>query len=261
MSRYDLLLAGILVLLASGCLQEGAAAEEMPGAPRDLEIIFADGQAYTSEMNVDLLLFARGASECRLSNDNQSWEAWKKYARSAQWTLSEGDGTKRVFYQCRNSLGNVSLPVATTIILDSTPPSIDVESPAEMQRYVNRFDIVFTANDSVSQSLVCSAELDGKEIDVGVVTSGRKQNISVRASEGMHNVVIRCSDSMFDSEVSIDFEIVKAPVVALMINDGSGYTDTKNVTLNVASPTASDCRFSNKNEGWSEWLPYETRHL
>ncbi len=253
MMKSAFLSFGILVLLCvSGCVQE----EKAPGLPRDLEIIVSGGQLHASETDVSLMLFARDAAECRLSNDNQNWGAWETYSRNAQWTLSEGDGPKQVYFQCRNSMGELSVPVAATITLDSTAPLMDIETPADMQRYVDRFNLVFTAIDSVSQSIVCSAKLDDNPMEIGVVTSGRKQNISIMASEGPHTLSLECSDGMFDSVRTVDFEIVKAPIVALVINDGSGYTDSSDVTLNLKSASASECRFSNKDAEWSEWLPY-----
>ncbi len=257
MTRHNSSIFVMLVLLfSSGCLEALIGEKEAPHSPRDLEIIFASGKTHTTESTVDLILFARDASECQLSNDNQNWTDWEAYKENVQWTLSKGDGTKLVYYRCRNSIGEMSITVAATIVLDTDAPEVALESPADGQKYVDKFNLVFTANDALSPSLKCSAKLDNKPIVIGVVTAGKKQDIIVYASEGTHNLVLKCSDNILSTEKTVSFEVVKSPTVKLMINDGSGYTESRQVTLSVISPTAAECRFSNRKDEWDEWLPY-----
>lgn len=246
----------LLFLFTAGCLQGEEQVTKPSNPPRDVEILFPDVQNYTSERTVNLLLFARDVTECRFSHDGQNWEGWEKYRVRRPWNLTEGDGIKQVFYQCRNAEGNISVPVAATIVLDTTPPTLSLESPVTGQIYGDKFDLVFTADDSVSESLRCSANLDGKPLKVGIVTAGRRQNITVYTPEGIHNLAIKCRDNVLSTEESVSFEVAKAPTVKLTVNDGSGYTDKRNVTLNVESPTAVECRFSNKKDEWGEWAAY-----
>ncbi|MFH1393848.1 MAG: fibronectin type III domain-containing protein [Candidatus Micrarchaeota archaeon] len=255
MKKEYLMLAIFGLLLFFGCTQPAAPVADLE-PPRDLEISFAGGSGYANTESVELHLYAEGASECRLGTDSESWGGWEQYAQSRQWTLGGGDGIKQVFYQCRNSEGELSAPVAATIILDRQAPELEIKSPLAGESYVDRFRLIFTATDQFAESLNCSAELDQKPISIGVVTSGRIQNISIRGLGGSHTLQLRCAGGTAVVERTVSFELVKSPAVELMIDGGSGYTDKRDVTLSMESPTASECRISNTKDEWGEWIAY-----
>lgn len=60
-----------------------------------------------------------GLTQMRVSNDNSTWSAWETYATSKSWTLTEGEGTKTVYVQFRDALGNVSGSVNDGIALST----------------------------------------------------------------------------------------------------------------------------------------------
>jgi hypothetical protein len=70
------------------------------------------GASYTSSFSVTLSLSCSdtgsGCSEMRFSNDNVTWSAWEAIAVSKAWTLTSGDGLKRVYVQFKDVAGNVS---------------------------------------------------------------------------------------------------------------------------------------------------------
>jgi hypothetical protein len=65
---------------------------------------------------------ATGVTQMRFSNDGQAWSPFQPYAATAPWTLSKGDGTKTVYAQFRDSVGNVSAAVSDSIVLDTKSP-------------------------------------------------------------------------------------------------------------------------------------------
>jgi hypothetical protein len=91
-------------------------------------IVINAGAASTSSTGVTLTLSysATGVTvaEIRLSNDGV-WdtEAWETPATSKAWTLTSGDGSKTVFYQIRDSEGDVSVTYSDTILLQSPSPT------------------------------------------------------------------------------------------------------------------------------------------
>src|SRR3972149_1638875 len=89
-------------------------------------IISSTGDAYTSTAAVTLLLSATDDSgtvtQMRFSNDNSTWSTWEAYATSKAWTLTSGDGTKTVYVQFKDAVGNVSTTYSDTIILDTSAP-------------------------------------------------------------------------------------------------------------------------------------------
>jgi hypothetical protein len=61
----------------------------------------------------------------RFSNSGSSFSAAEAYATTKTWTLSSGAGTKTVYVQFKDAVGNwSSLPITDTIVLDTTAPTI-----------------------------------------------------------------------------------------------------------------------------------------
>lgn len=223
--------------------------------PRDLEIN-VEGGVYTSEKEIILSLFANDASECRFSDDAKEWTVWEPYGTQKQWILPDGDGDKQVFYQCRNRAGDISIPVSVLVHLDTTHPELEILSPTEGQEYVGKLNLVFIADNSVSNTLNCSGKLNERDLEIGIVGAGKKQNITLFVPSGGYTLELTCSDEVLNVRKSVNFEVIYGPVVGFVINDGSGYTDTRNVTLSMASATSDECRFSNDAENWGGWVPY-----
>ncbi|NYZ77694.1 hypothetical protein H0O02_05280, partial [Candidatus Micrarchaeota archaeon] len=87
-----------------------------------VSVLLGDGSGYTSILNINVYVTATLASDCRLSNDGVTWGSWAPYVSKFQWQLSQGDGTKYIYVQCRNANGATSDAVYDTIIVDTHPP-------------------------------------------------------------------------------------------------------------------------------------------
>lgn len=91
-------------------------------------IIVNSGQISTSSINVTLTLTATDlegeAIEMRFSNDGITWSSWESKVSTKSWTLSNGEGSKTVYMQLRDTAGNISNAFSDTIVLDTTPPVI-----------------------------------------------------------------------------------------------------------------------------------------
>ena len=82
----------------------------------------------TSNRNVTLSISATDAAvtvtNMRLSWDGVVWNAWEVYAMTRNATIPVGaDGTKTLYIQFRDSLGNVSTTYSDSIVLDRTAPT------------------------------------------------------------------------------------------------------------------------------------------
>jgi len=64
-----------------------------------------------------------GLSRMRFSNDDLAWSIWEVYSASKNWTLGSGDGTKTVYAQFSDSVGNESVTYTDSILLDTTRPT------------------------------------------------------------------------------------------------------------------------------------------
>jgi hypothetical protein len=91
-------------------------------------ISISGGYIYTNSTEVTLTLTysatAATVTDIRLSNDGV-WdtETWETPATSKAWSLTSGDGTKTVFYQVRDSDGDVSIIYSDKILLQSPTPT------------------------------------------------------------------------------------------------------------------------------------------
>lgn len=92
-----------------------------PDPPTNMRITINNGASYTTSANVYLDLYAKNAYECRIQQDNYGWSSWNAYRTSQSFTLSGGDGSKTIYYQCRNEYGTNT--VHSSIYLDTGPPS------------------------------------------------------------------------------------------------------------------------------------------
>lgn len=69
-----------------------------------------------------------GISQMQFSNDNSAWSAAEPYAVSKSWALPAGEGTKTVYVRYKDAAGNWSSCFSDTILLDTTPPAISINS-------------------------------------------------------------------------------------------------------------------------------------
>jgi hypothetical protein len=83
-----------------------------------------------------------------VSDDGSSWSGWEAYASSKAWTLPSGDGSKTVYVQYRDHLGQVSSTYSDTITLDTTPPSSSATSPASTTS--DSFVVSWSGTDNLS---------------------------------------------------------------------------------------------------------------
>jgi hypothetical protein len=86
------------------------------------------GAAATNNRNATLTLSAADAlsavTQMRFSNTGTSYSTAEAYASTKAWTLSTGAGTKTVYVQFKDAPGNWSAAATSTIVLDTTAPTI-----------------------------------------------------------------------------------------------------------------------------------------
>jgi hypothetical protein len=83
------------------------------------------GDPVTTSTSVTLYLTyydaTSGVYKVRYANEGQSWTAWESPSSTKAWTLTSGDGTKKVYYQIIDKAGRLSSTYSDTIILDTKP--------------------------------------------------------------------------------------------------------------------------------------------
>ena len=76
--------------------------------PSGVDVIVNNNNASATSEIVTLSLAATNADECRYINEGESWSTWEAYATTKNWVLTDGAGTKTVYYQCRNEFGELN---------------------------------------------------------------------------------------------------------------------------------------------------------
>jgi subtilisin-like proprotein convertase family protein len=97
-------------------------------------VVVNGGAAMTGTRDVTATLTAvdpdgTGVVAVHLSNDGVTFSPYQPFASSVPWTLSAGDGPKRVHAQFKDASGNESTVVITSIVLDTTGPRARKVSP------------------------------------------------------------------------------------------------------------------------------------
>src|SRR6185437_14262342 len=91
-------------------------------------IVINGGAAVTNSTASTLTLSATDnsgtVSQMRFSNTGSSFSAAEAYAPTKAWTLTTGSGTKTVYVQFSEPIGNWSASFTDTITLDTTAPTI-----------------------------------------------------------------------------------------------------------------------------------------
>ncbi len=97
--------------------------------PTGLSVEINGGDDYTDDTAVMLALSATGAINCSLSNDGSSYSTPFPFTASKAWDITSGDGTKTVYFRCKDNTTNWSSAVTDTIALDKTAPSASSKTP------------------------------------------------------------------------------------------------------------------------------------
>ncbi len=119
--------------------------------PPYISIQINNGGAWTNSRNVVLGLYAFSASKCQFSNDGQQWSGVEPYGTSRVWTVSPGDGTKYVYFECQDSTGKLIGSASSTILYSQKEPN----PPANL-------DIEINGNDDYTSSRNVDLTLSAK---------------------------------------------------------------------------------------------------
>jgi hypothetical protein len=121
----------------------------------------AGGAAYVNSTSVALTLSASdagsGVSQMQFSNEGASWSNWEAYATSKSWTLSSGDGQKRVYVRYRDNAGNISSSYSDTIILDTAPTNVQASDGT----YTDKVQVTWNVSSEATSYQVYQAASEG----------------------------------------------------------------------------------------------------
>ena len=97
-------------------------------------LVINDGAARTRSNNLTLTTAADGTgsvvAHMRFSNDRSTWSPFEAFASTKAWPLPTAtNGSRTVWAQYRDAAGNLSVPVADAIFLDTVRPKVTRTAP------------------------------------------------------------------------------------------------------------------------------------
>ncbi len=232
-------------------------------------ILINSGAAYTNSTAVNLTLSASdsgsGVYQMRFSNDNSSWSAWEAYATSKSWTLTSGDGTKTVYVQYSDNLGNVSGSFNDSIYLDTVAPSGSIVINAGAV-YANSTAVNLTLSASDVGSGVYQMHFSNDNSSWSSWESySTSKSWTLASGDGTKTVYVQYRDNALNVSNSFSDTIILdtlAPSGTILINGGATYTNSTAVNLTLSASDGGSglyqMRFSNDNSSWSSWEAYGT---
>ena len=235
---------------------------ELDTSPPPFITIAINNKASTvNSRNVTLGLHAYAADQCKFSNDNQySWSSWEPYSTRRQWTLSPGDGTKTVFYNCRKADGGDVGTASATVQLHEIPPipptglNIEINGGAT---YTNTRSVDLQLHAQyASQCRFGNSNYDwGSWYDYTTYTT-----YTLPSGEGQKTVYYQCKNDYGTATTysTIYYEEGPPTSISIKINNGAQYTTTTSVHLTLYASRASQCQYQEQGYGWSGWETYTT---
>jgi hypothetical protein len=235
------------------------------------------GSAWTEDLTVTLSPYATdalaGVADMRFSNDGSSWSSWQPYAPTTTWTLTSGYGTKTVYAQYRDVLGNTSTVVQDAIAYfvgsDTTPPTGSIQINGT-NTYTTTPNVMLALTASDTQTGVAEMRLSSDNVTWNawepytstkawtLSAGGGTEYVYVQYRDGQGNVSTTRSDWIIYDGV--------APTGSIAIQDVGGTTNTRAVMVSVSAADTGGSnlrymRFSSDGSTWSAWEDHEVARI
>ncbi len=235
-------------------------------AAPDGSLLIAGGAAWVAGASVTLSPSATdatsGVSLMRFSDDGSTWTTWTAYASSAPWTLPGADGTKTVYAQFRDVVGNVSTAVTDTIGIDrAAPGGTLVIAGGAAWTATSTAALGTTGSDATSGVAEMRFSDDGTNWSSWTpfaATSSR----TLPGSDGAKTVYAQFRDAAGNASATVSDGIGLdrlAPTGTVVVNGDGSWTATRDVSLACSASDATsgvaEMRFANDAGAWSAWQP------
>jgi chitodextrinase len=207
-------------------------------------IVINGGAAAAKSTAVTLTLSAADAlsavTQMRFSNTGSSYQAAEAYATTKAWTLSTGAGTKTVYVQYKDALGNWSAGLTATIVLDTTAPTISGVSSSNITDQSAR--VAWTTSEPSTSQVEFGLTIGYGTVttlDAALVTSHSVLIPNLTAST-QYNYRVRSSDAAGNERVGSNNSLTTAAGPPDTVNPSA----PDNVAAGAVSATRIDLAWS-----------------
>ncbi len=231
-----------------------------------LSIDINDNATYTNSISVNLNLSAddtgSGVNIMALSNNGTIWTAWEPFNTSKSYTLSEGDGTKTVYFKVED-FSNNTIFTSDSIILDTFAPDPISIVINDDETYTNSTSVQLTLSAvdyGVGSGVYQMAfSTDGTNWGAWELYSTTKSYI-LSTGDGTKTVHIRVKDhanNIASTSDTIILDVTPPTSLSIVVNDNDTYTKSLLVTLTLNATDAlsgiHQMSFSTNSVNWTDW--------
>jgi glucose/arabinose dehydrogenase/PKD repeat protein len=176
--------------------------------PPSGSVVINGGAAATNSRTATLTLSASDAfssvTQMRFSNNGSSYSAAEAYATSKTWTLTNGTGTKTVYAQVKDGVGNWSAAFTDTIVYDTTAPTISAVASSNVTS--SSATITWTTNETATSRVeygTTTAYGSSTPLDPTLLTAHRVV-VSGLAAQTTYNYRVRSTDAAGNERIGIN---------------------------------------------------------
>ncbi len=239
--------------------------------PPENEIIINNNDEYTHSTEVELALIATdsgsGISVMSFSEDGIKWSGWEPFLKTVIFSLSSGDGEKKINFKVMDIAGNTAEPVFDSIILDTTPPedlSIIINDNAEFTNSAS-VELALFATDSLSGIYEVSFSTDGETWEKWEPFNPNKL-FTLPTNDGRKTVHFKVSDkagNVAQTKDSIVLDTNSPYSLNMKINAGDEKTNSSTVIIDLAAMDdlsgVYQMSFSTDSITWTDWQSFNNK--
>ena len=203
------------------------------GGPTNLSFSINNGDIKTRNLANKLYLSAEGATQMRVgTSEDLTSQPWETYSTLRDYTFTAGDGTRRVYVQFRDLLGNLSPVVNDSILLQTDNTGYIGVWVNNGEALTNKVDVLLTILYPGASQMQVSDRPDFLNSFWEPYISTRKMKIST--GDGPKTVYVRFRGGSANENKSFSATIVldtAGPEVVMAINNGALKTNQSAVQV------------------------------
>ena len=248
--------------------------------PMDCKIEIVGAPKLVKNVNIELSLFARSATQMMIS-DNASFKdaSWVPYATTYKWQLEDLEGERFIYAKFKDATENESIIkddkgkiksnyISTSVILDQQPPrecSVDINKSDTITNDPDKKVVLRVRSKDAKYMIISNREdFQGARWD-----GYNDKNITwkLEGEDGRKRVYVKFKDEAgneteaYNASIELDRKPPSQGKVTIVTPEGTGNAISKfqTVKLQLSADGANEMQISNSYSFKdAKWLPYKT---